>query len=280
LIAAAIEHPLYANQTFGAITLLGEHQAFEIQKLLLRHLEPEEIERRRILCGNPAQFQGDERHVMFLSVVDIPGDSPLALRQQDLSKQRFNVAASRAQNQMWVVYSLDPKTDLKEGDLRRRLIEHALDPKSIERQIEKAEKHVESEFERLVAQRLIERQYQVIPQWKVGRHRIDLVVQDGTDPKKRLAIECDGERFHPIEKLAEDLERQAILERLGWRFLRLRGSEFFRKPDATMKRLFDRLDAMRIGPSTSNGAAAVNIESIRSDVTTAVIRRASEIREQ
>jgi very-short-patch-repair endonuclease len=32
---------------------------------------------------------------------------------------------------------------------------------------------------------------------------------------KRLAVECDGERWHTPEQLNSDLERQAILERLG-----------------------------------------------------------------
>jgi very-short-patch-repair endonuclease len=278
LIAAAIEHPAYARQSFGAITLMGENQALEIQKLLLAYIDPEEIERRRILCGNPAQFQGDERDVIFLSVVDIPGEKSLSVRQQDLFKQRYNVAASRARNQMWVVYSLDPKTDLQEADLRRRLIEHALDPKSLERQWDQSDVSVESEFERLVARRLVEACYRVVHQWKVGRHRIDLVVQDAVDPKKRLAIECDGDRFHPVEKLAEDMERQAILERLGWRFLRIRGTEFFRNPDATMQRVMAKLDAMGIRPY---GIAAdyETSESLDSEVADALVRRAAEIRE-
>jgi hypothetical protein len=31
----------------------------------------------------------------------------------DMFKKRFNVAASRARDQMWVVHSLDPSVDLK-----------------------------------------------------------------------------------------------------------------------------------------------------------------------
>ena len=57
LIVAAIEHPAYSNQTFGVITLLGEGQAFEIQRLLVKHVEPDEVERRRLLCGNPSNFK-------------------------------------------------------------------------------------------------------------------------------------------------------------------------------------------------------------------------------
>src|SRR5207249_1946345 len=69
LIAAAIEQPEYARNerddpvSFGVISLLGDEQAIEIERLLRQRLAPEEYERRRILCGNAAQFQGDERDV-------------------------------------------------------------------------------------------------------------------------------------------------------------------------------------------------------------------------
>lgn len=61
---------------------------------------------------------------------------------------------------------------------------------------------------------------------------IDLVVEGAGN---RIAIECDGDRWHPIEKLPENLARQAVLERLGWKFIRIRGSEFYRDPDGTMR---------------------------------------------
>ena len=137
LVVAAVEHEAYAGQSMGIVSLLGDEQAYEIEKLLLRHLTPEQFVKRRIICGNSAQFQGDERDVMFLSLVDTPRDgSPLPMRQQQQFKQRFNVAASRARNQMWVVYSLTPQSDLRPGDLRRRLIEHARDPGAMSRAIE------------------------------------------------------------------------------------------------------------------------------------------------
>ena len=47
---------------------------------------------------------------MFLSMVDAPIErcrSRCAQRDEAL-KQRFNVAASRARDQLWVVHSLDP----------------------------------------------------------------------------------------------------------------------------------------------------------------------------
>lgn len=273
LIVAACEHETYADQTFGVISLVGDDQAREIERLLLRHLAPDEYVRRRITCGNSAQFQGDERDAMFLSMVDSPGDGPLSMRDYDSARQRLNVAASRAKNQMWVVYSLNHEVDLKPGDIRRRLIEHALDPAAVTRELDRARERVESPFERLVYERLARRGYRVRPQWPVGRYRIDLVVEDG---ERRLAVECDGDRYHPIEKLAEDMQRQAILERLGWRFVRIRGSVFFRDPDAAMAPVWKKLDEMGIHPAARDLQIAEEPE--QSPALEEIIRRAAELR--
>ena len=232
---AAIEQPEYADATFGAISLVGEEQARTIDTLLRRHLPPDEYQKRRVMCGTPPQFQGDERDVMFLSVVDSSQGGPLTLREDGANgmyKKRFNVAASRARDQMWVAYSLQPDIDLKPADIRRRLIEHALNPTATLRRQDAAEQRAESEFERLVMRRLIGAGYRVTPQWAVGRYRIDMVIEDGV---RRLAVECDGDRYHPMEKLSEDIARQALLERLGWAFARIRGSAFFREPDSAIE---------------------------------------------
>ena len=160
----------------------------EIEKLLRKHIEPQEYESRNILCGNAAQFQGDERHVMFLSMVDVANDGPLPMRDQQLYRQRFNVAASRAADQLWVVHSLNQKQDLKQGDLRRRLLEHLDDPFMHAKTMEKLSNQADSEFEREIMRRLVGAGYNVVPQLQVGYYRIDLVVDDG---EKRLAIECE-----------------------------------------------------------------------------------------
>ena len=87
--------------------------------------------------------------------------------------------------------------------------------------------------------------FNVAPQWKVGSFRIDLVVEGNG---KRLAIECDGDRYHPLERLHEDMDRQSILERMGWIFTRVRSTEFFRNPDRTMKPVIEKLQSLEIFP--------------------------------
>ncbi len=253
LIVAAVERPEYAGKTFGVISLVGDEQADEIDKMLRTRLDPVIYENRRILCGNPAQFQGDERDVIFLSVIDSKeeGEGPLGLRQdgQDgMWKKRYNVAASRAKDQLWVIYSLDHRTQLKPLDLRRQLIEHALDPNALMQLLAEGVKNTESPFEAEVFQLLVGQGYRVRTQWQVGAYRIDLVVEGGGE---RLAIECDGDRWH-YDKVEEDLARQALLERLGWRFVRIRGAVFYRdkspnREDA-MRPVFERLQQMGIFP--------------------------------
>jgi len=277
LVMSASEQPEYETKTIGVVSLVGDEQAREIEMLLRRHLPSEAFEsRHKILCGNAAQFQGDERDVMFLSIVDSCDDPPLSLRSADLFKQRFNVAASRARDQMWVVHSLEPKIDLKDGDLRKRLIEHAANPNQISEEIEAMNSKVESDFEREVAQRLIQAEFRVVPQWKVGHYRIDLVVQGRT---KRLAVECDGDRYHPHEKLEDDMARQAVLERLGWSFVRIRGSQFYQDRNAALQPLFQRLAELGI-EKVGNDAAGTEEPQAETELLIRVKRRAEEIRRE
>ena len=255
LITACLQDPAYAKNesgeptSFGVISLLGDEQADLVESKLRERLALDVFTKHRLLCGNAAQFQGDERDVVFLSMVDgPPDDGKLMLRDagpKDLYKKRYNVAVSRARNQLWVIHSLDPDGHLKSGDLRRRLIGHARDPHALLRAMEEQGRQTESEFEKRVLARLLAAGYRVRPQWPVGAYRIDLVV-DGDE--RRLAVECDGERWHTSEQLQSDLERQAVLQRLGWVFARIRGSLFFRDPDRAMEPVFAKLERLGIKP--------------------------------
>lgn len=243
LVVACTEQPEYQDASIGVISLVGEEQARVIDRYLQNYLPAEEYQKRRIQCGNPAQFQGDERDVIFLSMIDATTEEGTLARKgdgaQDMYKKRYNVAASRARDQMWVVYSMDPEKNLKPGDLRGALIRHAKDPQGIMKMLDTAALETESEFEKQVLFRLRQKGYTVHPQWKVGGYRIDMVIEGNG---QRVALECDGDKWHTPENLAEDMSRQSILERLGWRFIRLRGSEFFRDPETIMQSVFSRLE--------------------------------------
>src|SRR5699024_4249864 len=85
LLKACMEQPEYAGKSFGVISLLGDEQVKKLQEEIFRQIDAKECSERRILCGNASHFQGDERDVIFLSVVDCAnGQGPVA-------KQSFGV---------------------------------------------------------------------------------------------------------------------------------------------------------------------------------------------
>src|SRR5260221_13536264 len=114
------------------------------------------------------------------------------------------------------------------------------------RALEEKEKRTQSNFEREVMKRLAAAGYRVTPHWKIGTFRIDRVVEGDA---QRLAIECDGDRYHPLKKLPEDMERQSVLERMGWFSTHIRGSDFLRNPARAMKRVFKRLEMLETPPA-------------------------------
>ncbi len=272
LMEACISQPEYADKTFGVISLLGDEQVKEIQDQILRRISPEEIEKRRILAGNASNFQGDERDVIFLSVVDSAKKSglksnPVRLMgygMEDAVRKRYNVAASRARDQLWVAHSLDPETDLQSGDIRQILIDYAMNPASVNPLHE--QELTETEFEAQVARALTARGYHIARRWEVGAYRIALVA---VYREKMIAIECEGERYHSGEaRIRGDLERQTILERLGWRFIRIRGSAYFRDPDAIIERVIQKLSDYGVLPIAQNEAPGA-ASSLSSDANAA-----------
>lgn len=245
----------YSNKTMGVIALQGEAQASLIETMLLNELGANEMENRRLICGNPYSFQGDERNIIFLSMVAAPNERSGALSKA-FDQRRFNVACSRAKDQMWLFHSAK-RNDLSKCCLRWKLLGYFEDPKSLiekaigieasrlrtlahaaNRQIEKPPAPYDSWFEVDVALEIASHGYQVIPQLEIAGKRIDLVVV-GTE--SRVAIECDGDHWHGLEEYDRDMERQRRLERSGWKFHRIRESAFYAFRDETLANVWDFL---------------------------------------
>jgi len=253
----------YDGKTMGAIILQGQFQAALIENQLIKELDAEEIEKRRIICGNPYSFQGDERDVIFLSMVAAP-NKRIGTFVGDADKRRFNVAASRAKEQMWLFHT-PALSDLSQNCLRRRLLSFFINPSEVStipinqeldtlrikalrsnRQIEKPPEPFESWFELDVALIIAARKYRVIPQYPVLENkRIDIVVE-GT--QARLAVECDGDYWHGPDQYDADMDRQRVLERCGWQFFRVRGSAFYLNPEAALEQLWEALEDLDIQP--------------------------------
>lgn len=252
----------YDGKKIGVISLVGHAQARAIETQLIARLGAEEIEKRQLVCGDAYAFQGDERDVMFLSLVSAPRDGRRIRAMTDADTQRrFNVAASRARDQLFLFHTATME-DLSPNCMRYQLLQYCLDPKGTIldrpdltelkrsasqdiREIGNQPEPFESWFELDVFLRITRRGYRVTPQFPVGGYRIDLVVQGR---EGSLAVECDGDHWHGPDRYEYDATRQRDLERCGWTFWRVRESSFRFDPDEALKSLWETLKMHGIRP--------------------------------
>jgi len=99
------ENPAFSGKTIGVVTLTSsEKQAMEIKRHISARISDSAYTAMEISVGPPAQFQGKERDIMFVSMVwDEQSRDPG--NRVDF-QQRFNVALSRARDRMYLVRSI------------------------------------------------------------------------------------------------------------------------------------------------------------------------------
>lgn len=262
LLRAMIHDPAYDGKTFGIIPMRSVHgaQVNRIRRLLVENFDPREIERRRIHCGISAEFQGDERDVVILSLVDsaAPG---LPLRKETdgadgMMKKRWNVAVSRARDQLWLVHSFDPAAQLKPDDLRRSLFDWADGVMSGTIGAAEPFDLPDPEFTGQVLRALRKRGYRVEAGHDAGAWRLDMVVRARG---RAAAIECDGSGREDEDAIRRDMERQTVLERAGWKFVRVRSADWFRRPEKTLERVCEALAALGIAPELEDCAPQTDL---------------------
>lgn len=233
----------------GGVLTLREH----FQTRLVAEVGTDAIARHRIMCGNASTFQGQERDVMFLSMVACPK----SVRSQvtTLIEQRINVAMSRARDRMYLVRSVAASM-LQPKDLKLAVIEHFENPMRDARQAldHGVLEETEFPFEREVGAMLLDRGYRIRPQVRVGAFRIDFVVEGEGD--RRLAVELDGDRYHGPDRWHEDILRQRALERVGWTFWRCWGSHWLADKQGCFDDLLAAVGRMGIEPVGADKASA------------------------
>jgi len=251
-IKAIVTDPNMRGRSIGVVSLLADKQALLIWERLTDELGPEVMNRHLITCGDARTFQGKERDIMFLSMVSAPNEvgAPLS---RDTFAQRFNVAASRAKDRVYLVRSVELENLSSADRLRRSLIAHFTTPfAQDEMRVEGLRKLCESDFEREMYDELTQRGFWVMPQVQVGQYRIDMVIEGHNDA--RLAVECDGDKHHGADKWADDMQRQRVLERAGWVFWRCFASAFIRRRKEIMDDLLKTLAERGIEPIGAEGA--------------------------
>lgn len=196
---------------------------------------------------NLENVQGDERDVVFISVgYGRDQNGAIAMNFGPLNREggerRLNVLISRARRRCEVF------TNLRSDDIDlsrtastgvaafKRYLQFAATG-----QMEMAEptgRAMDSPFEEAVALAIRGAGYRVEPQVGVGSFRIDLAVVDPERPGRYvLGIECDGATYHSaLTARDRDRIRQSVLEGLGWRIHRIWSTDWFRSPEAELRR--------------------------------------------
>lgn len=255
-LLACLEDPRFSELTMGVVTLLGTQQAKLIEGMLLKEVPAEEWEARDLRVGTPADFQGSERDIIFLSMVSAPREARLGSRTKLSDVQRFNVAVSRAKDQVRLFHSLQIQDLTNSEDMRFHLLDYAYGVTAPGRAVTMDGRGVVSDdvrdpdfdslFEQRVYNRIVERGFTVRPQVSALGYRLDLVV---VGSRGQLAIECDGDHWHGREQYQADLARQRDLERCGWEFFRIRESLYYLDPANALAPLWQMLEERGIRPS-------------------------------
>lgn len=238
MIKDMLKDPMYDGKTIGVVSLLGENQSKLIENKLMDQVDLIDYDQRRMMAGTSVDFQGDERDIMFISMVDSPEDKPLRLMSEgaeDLNKKRYNVAFSRARDQEFLVTSLLSK-DLKTGDIRQFTIDYFNEKHDLSQA-----SHELTPFQEDIKRELEERGFSISTSHSAGKYPIPLVVMD---PKVAI-MTYEGELFHNPEKLRSELEMSLILERVGWKLVPIRESKYVYEKEETIEELVDNIKNKR-----------------------------------
>lgn len=214
------------------------------------------VEGEPVFVKNLENVQGDERDVIFFSICYGPDEAgkvsmnfgPL---NRDGGERRLNVAITRAKHEVLVFSGLRAEQiDLTRTRARGvRDLKHFLDyadrgPKALtSATTATASAEADSEFERLVANRIRKAGYEVHHQVGCSGYRIDLGVVDPAAPGRYLlGIECDGATYHRAATARDrDKLRQLILEGLGWKLHRIWSTDWWHDANKEMDRLLGAL---------------------------------------
>jgi len=244
------------QRTIGVIAMTGE-QADLIEKELRKQVDTAAWLRHNIRVGSPRSFQGDERDVIVMSLVEDEKSARYShVKVED--HQRYNVAMSRARNRLVLVRSCRPE-DIRanrqadgKGELKLSIIEHFAEAKERQKQLmlqppgreSSSVHHGEAAAPGPGAKALIEGLrtlgFQATPGvWVRPGARLDVIVEDAKASLRAAILvdndaSCDG--FNTVE-VQESLEMQLAMQRVGWTFCRLSASRCLLATDQCLQQL-------------------------------------------
>ena len=213
-----------------------------------------------VFVKNLETVQGDERDTIILGTTfgpTEPGSQKMSMNFGPLNREggerRLNVAVTRARKEMILFTSFDPgMIDLsRTGSNAIRDLKHYIEfaakgPRALAEAHQGSIGVTESPFEDAVKMALEQRGWTVRPQIGVSGFRIDLGVVHPDRPGDYLAgIECDGAMYHSaLTARDRDQIRQAVLEGLNWKIIRIWSTDFWVNAEHAMEIVQERLDAL------------------------------------
>lgn len=233
------ENPLYDGKSVGILSFFNS-QATYIRRLFQEagFVEDRDNYKVSIVEG----IQGDEKDIILYSfVLRTPSDKrryqPLTGEGGDIiaeiNRGRVNVAFSRARLQTHCFLSL-PISEVPDKIWIRKYLQYVQEHGDISHRftdLNPFDSYFEEEFYAM-ARSTLGPNYKIQNQVKSCGFKIDFVVTNAQNGKQ-IAVECDGPTHFKDEideeygiYVEDDEERQRVLEAAGWRFYRIKYSDW------------------------------------------------------
>ena len=203
-----------------------EQLKVSLSKVLSDHM----IRKHQIEIGTAHTFQGDERDVILISWAIANNSFPqslIFLQKPNL----FNVAVTRARHKAINFISKDP-TELPEGYFRNYInfIKHYQNTRQAMLSGEIEENTYKNELERIIASQIRELGHKVQAGADIAGLSADLLVDN------KIIIEIDGLE-DSLHTHMQNMKKQAILERCGYKVNRITFREWHYSPKACLDRV-------------------------------------------
>ncbi|MFA6991351.1 MAG: AAA domain-containing protein, partial [Candidatus Babeliales bacterium] len=233
------EDKLYKDKSIGILSFFND-QATYMRKLFEDSGFDEMHDNYKISIIDG--IQGDEKDIIIYSfVIRSPAQKNIYVPltgesgdiRADVNSGRVNVAFSRARLQVHCFISL-PLQEMPENIWIKKYLEYVQDNGKVKfcsTELKPFDSYFEELFFNLICTKL-KQDYKIQNQVESCGFKIDFVISN-TKTGKRLAIECDGPCHYKDEideaygiHIESDEERQRILEAAGWKFFRIRYSDW------------------------------------------------------
>ncbi len=234
-----------APPTVGVITMTEAQAKYMNARFAGEPIVGTLISQCRFKCGTPQSFQGDQRHTIVLCLGVDPEAHQRSL-QHALDDNRFNVAVTRAEDQMFVVSSVPI------GSFHGNIREYHDHATGIRKVTAVPNQTFDSKFEKQVYETLVAERFNVQSQYESCGYFIDFVVTQG---ERFIAVEVDGPQHFDSQGryVPRDVERSLRLMRGGWHIERISCYEWDKGLSARQQFVHRIRTALEVGQPAQPG---------------------------